>query len=314
MTATKLTDLVIPTSWAGYVIEKTAAKSALWTSGLIKSDERFNAVCNSGGSIANMPLFKDLTGRSEVVSDLVPLTVNNITTANEKAVVHQRGKAWGASQLAGSFGGTDPLMAIADLAADWWSREFNTLLIQTMEGAFAAASMSGNINAQGANPITPSIILDSIALLGDAADKLTCFFVHSWTYFALQKLNLITFRRFSEQGEEIPYYMGKRVIVDDSCPYAVGGTVTSYFAAEGAIAYGEADPDKSPVETDRDPLLGEDYLISRRKLIMHPRGVSYIGVPAGSSPTDAEMQTGTNWSRIYERKNVPIVKLVTRAS
>jgi Major capsid protein 13-like len=313
MPATKLSDMVIPQGWADYVIEQTAVKSALWTSGLVESDERFNNACNSGGSVTNMPMFKSLTGRSELLSDITPLAVNKITTANEKAIVHQRGRLWGASQLSGSMAGIDPLGAIGSLIADWWGREFNTLVIQTLEGAFASATMATSVNNQGTVAITPQIVLDSIALLGDAADKLATMFVHSYTYFALQKLNLITFRRFSEQGEEIPYYLGKRVIVDDSCPYTgAGGTVTSYFAAEGAIAYGEASPDKSPVETDRDIGLGEDYLASRRKFILHPRGVSFIGTPAGVSPSDAEMQLGTNWSAVYEKKNIPLVKLITR--
>jgi hypothetical protein len=76
------------------------------------------------------------------------------------------------------------------------------------------------------------------------------------------------------------------------------------------VAFGEGNP-KTPVETDRDSLQGEDYLINRRHFILHPVGVKWQGNAAGTSPTNTELSTGTNWARVYEPKNVKVVALVT---
>lgn len=314
MPATKLSDLLIPERWNEYVIERTAAKSALWESGIVVSNDLLDAAVAGGGRIFTMPFFQDLTGASEVISDTVPLSVNRIETENAKAVAFARGKAFGASQLGAALAGTDPLAAIAELLADWWARDMETTLISLLKGFFAAASMATNVVSLPTTPISASVIIDASFRLGDASDKLTCMALNSYTYKELLKLNLITFRKFSEQGEEMPTYLGKAIIVDDSIPITGGGTPTvdTYLFGKGAIAYGEAAPEKSPVETDRDSLLGEDYLITRRKFSLHPVGGSYIGVPTGATPTNAEIETGTNWVRAYENKNVPLVRLVTQ--
>jgi len=47
--------------------------------------------------------------------------------------------------------------------------------------------------------------------------------------------------------------------------------------------------------------------VNRRRFVLHPRGVKWVGSPAGSSATNAELATGTNWVRVYEPKNVRIV-------
>lgn len=312
MAPTRLTDLQIPSNWADYVIEMTAEKSALWQSGIVASDERFNAVAASGGSSVNMPMFKDLAGRSEILQEGVPLTVNKISTAVEKAVIHNRGKAWGASDLGAALSGTDPLGAIASLVSDWWMRDFQRTLILTLQGVFA--SLPTNVNDRSADVVTPSILIDTAAKLGDAADKLTAWGFHSYTYHQLLKQNLITFRKFSEQGEEMPMYLGKTVIVDDGIPITGGAnpTVDSYLFGAGAFAFGEARPEQQPVEVDRDSLVGEDYLIMRKKNILHPRGVSFVGVPAAISPSDAELVAGANYSPVYEQKNIALARLVTK--
>ncbi|CAI3212891.1 putative phage coat protein (fragment) [Clostridium neonatale] len=102
--------------------------------------------------------------------------------------------------------------------------------------------------------------------------------------------------------------MEKRVIIDDSCPTSAG-EYTTYLFGEGAIGLGNGGA-PVPTETDRDSLAGDDILINRKHYILHPRGVKWIGSAAGSSPTNAELATGTNWSRVYEDKAIRMVKFV----
>jgi hypothetical protein len=128
--------------------------------------------------------------------------------------------------------------------------------------------------------------------------------------------DVIEFEQPSEQGIAIQRYKGRAVIVDDGLPKVAGGTsgyiYSTYMFGLGAIAYGEGamDADEA-VETDRDILAGDDYLTNRRHFILHPQGVKWIGTAAGASPTNAELATGTNWSRVYQRKNVRLICLQT---
>ena len=43
---------------------------------------------------------------------------------------------------------------------------------------------------------------------------------------------------------------------------------------------------------------------------MHPRGVKWIGTPVKSTPGNAELATPANWTRVWQPKNIRIVKFV----
>lgn len=304
---------------------RTKELSALFQSGIIAQDAKITEAAQGGGNTANMPLFKDLTGVSEVLSDTVPLTVNKITTDKDIAVKHFRGKAWGSNDLASALAGADPMAAIADLVAAWWARDMQATLFATLKGMFAASSMSAatvDISLQAAgtvgdvNRISAPTTINAFATLGDAGGALSAIAMHSAIYYSLMKQDLITFEHFSEQGVTIQRYLGKQVIVDDTLPTATetnqSGQLkyTSYLFGNGAVGYGEGAPEEA-VEMDRDILLGEEYLVNRRHFVLHPLGVKWAGTAAGVSPTNTELGTGTNWVRVYEQKNVPLVRLIT---
>lgn len=170
--------------------------------------------------------------------------------------------------------------------------------------------MSGNVHdisaTTGADVIDGSTFLDAAQKLGDAKDRLTAILMHSAVETALAKKDLIEYVRESDANPRVPYYMNKRVIVDDGLS-ASEGVCTSYLFGEGAIGRGEGGA-PVPTETDRDSLAGDDILVNRRHFILHPRGIAFTGTPAAASPTNAELSTTTNWTRKYENKNIRIVQ------
>jgi len=321
---TKIADIIIPEVFNPYVIERTAELSALFQSGIVETDPQFDELARSGGRLLNMPFYKDLTGDDEVLSDSLALTPDKIGTEQDVAVLLMRGKAWGVNDLAKALSGDDPMRAIGDLVARYWARRQQQILISTLKGVFASASMANAVkdisiedgnNAADTNLISAEAILDAMQLLGDASEKLTAIAMHSVVYTRLRKLNLIDFIPDSRGEINFPTYLDKRVIVDDSLPVEAGSTsgykYTTYLFGAGAFAYGEGNP-PVPTEVDRDSLAGEDYLINRRHFILHPRGVKFTDTNvAGSSPTNAELADADNWTRVYEQKNVRLVKLVT---
>lgn len=306
---TRIADVIVPEIFAPYAIQRTAEKSALWQSGIISTLDNANLIAQRGGALINMPFWEDLSGDSEVLSETTPLSINKITAKADVAILHARGKAWGANDLAKALSGDDPLGAVAELAATYWSREMQRITLATLAGVFAASTMSGNKHdisggTGEAAVISGNTFIDAAYKLGDEVENLTAVAIHSATAAFLAKQGLIETIR--DKDGEILYqtYMGKRIIVDDGMPQ-YGGIYTSYLFGAGALGYSEVAPPVA-VETDRDSLQGDDILIHRRHFILHPRGVKWAGT-AGLAPDNAGLQTGTNWERVYDPKQIRIV-------
>lgn len=318
MAATKIADIIIPGSegmFSDYTIQLTTERSALFTSGIVAPVAGLDVFGQRGGTTLSLPFWTDLDGVEEVLSDTVPLSVDKIDAASDRAILHARGKAWGVNDLARALSGEDPMGVIAGLVANWWNRRLQKMLISTLKGVFAAASMSANvsnISAAGGSAavISGDTIIDAIYKLGDAADQLSAIITHSAVVATLAKQQLIDYRPEAEGRPNVPFYMDKRVIVDDGMAVAAG-VYTTYLFGPGAIGWGDGGA-PYPTETDRDTLQGDDILVNRRHFVLHPRGVKFTGTPAGVSPTNTELETGTNWLRAYDPKNIKIVQFVHR--
>jgi hypothetical protein len=292
--------------------------SAIFESGIAQRTAEFDRLASAAARTVQMPFWGDLSGEDEVLTDNGALTPGKIQANKDEAVILRRGRAWGANDLAANLAGDDPMRAIADLVAAYWARRYQAALIATLQGVFASPSMSDlvhDISGQtgDAAVISAKTTVDAAQKLGDAKTQLTAIVMHSATEAALAKQDLIEYVRPSTGSIDVPTFLGKRVIVDDGCPYdATTGTYTTYLFGPGAIAYGEGNPvGFVPTETDRDSLAGEDYLINRRTFILHPRGVRFTSAQvAGVSPTNAELALGENWERVYEPKAIRIVKFV----
>ena len=312
MAKTKISDVIVPEVFNPYVVQRTMELSALYNSGIISNNPELDRLASSGGTTINMPYWEDLNGDDEILSDDKALTPAKITAGQDIAVLLMRGKAWSANDLAKALSGDDPMAAIGDLVAEYWARRMQATAIKLLDGAFAANNMTNkvlDISSLGDDKakINGETFLDALQLMGDAKDKLTGVIMHSATETQLRKNNLIQ-TELDSNNRPISLFMEKRVIIDDSCPVSTG-TYTTYLFGEGAIGLGNGGA-PVPTETDRDSLAGDDILINRKHYILHPRGVKWIGSAAGSSPTNTELATGTNWSRVYEDKAIRMVKFV----
>lgn len=315
MAITRVADVIVPEVFNPYVIQRTAELSALSQAGIISNNPELDSLANSGGKLINMPFWNDLTGDDEVLSGTGgSLTPQKITASQDAATIFMRGKAWSTNDLAKALSGSDPMAAIGDLVAEYWARRRQVLLFSMLKGVFASPTMSGNLSdisalTGGAELITGNTFIDALTKLGDAAGKITAVGMHSATYASLQKQNLIEFVPDSVGVVNIPTYMGKKVIVDDGVPQAAG-VYTTYLFGEGAIGYGNGSA-PVPTETDRDSLASDDILINRQHFVLHPRGVKFTNSSVdGESPTNLEVETAANWTRVYENKNIRIIKFV----
>ena len=332
MAKTAVADIIIPTEFEKYAIERTAELSAFGQSGIVEMAPEFDELAAGGGREVKMPFWKDLSGARQLLSDSASLTVNKITSDQDISRIHNDAQVWSVNHLASVISGDDPMQAIIDLVADYWARTDEGIIVSCLKGIFAAASMSGNLlsiksesiaGQSAATRLNGATFVDATQKLGDRADRLTAIGMHSATEAALRKLDLIDFIPDSEGKTQIRTFQGRRVIVDDSLPTRAGstdGTVyTSYLFGPGAFAKGSAKLDSKPlqggfgtegVELARVPLDSDSVLINRRRYILHPRGVKFNSASvAGDSPTNAELELAANWTRVYENKNVRIVAI-----
>ena len=285
MPVTKLSDVIVPDVWVPYVQQQTTKKSMLVQSGIITSGEELDKLVAQGGKIINMPFFNDLTGDDEVMPNQgTNISVDSITTGQDKAVLLIRAKAWGSHELAGALAGADPMKAIADRYVAWWLRNEQKVLINVLTGVFGTA-LADHVNdvssgTGSAAVISGGVVLDTKQALGDAAEALTALVMHSAVKTELQKQGLIEYERTPEGALSYPNYLGYRIIVDDNMPVSgegEGRVFTTYMVGMGAIARGEGVPTSlTPVETDRNSLGSEDYLITRRAFVLHPMGVACL--------------------------------------
>ncbi|MDD2401689.1 MAG: major capsid protein [Clostridia bacterium] len=313
MAKTKISDIIVPEVFNPYVIQRTAELSALSQAGIISNSPELDALASSGGKLINMPFWNDLDGDDEVLSDTDALTPEKITAGQDIAALFMRGKAWSTNDLAKALSGSDPMAAIGDLVAAYWARRRQALLFSMLKGVFASSTMSELVSDVSAletgNTLTGNTFIDALTLLGDAAGKITAVGMHSGSYASLQKQNLIEFIPNSKGEVNIPTYLGKKVIVDDSCPVTTG-VYTSYLFGEGAVGLGNGSA-PVPTETDRDSLAGDDILINRQHFVLHPRGIKFNNASVvGASPSNTEVETAVNWTKVYEKKNIRIIKFV----
>src|SRR5215471_12818274 len=182
MAKTAVADVIIPTEFEKYAIERTAELSNFGESGIIEMAPEFDALAQVGGREVKMPFWKDLTATRQILNDAASLTVNKITSDQDIARIHNDAQVWSVNHLAKVVSGDDPMQAIVDLVAAYWARTDEGLVISCLKGMFGAASMAGNllgIHSESVAATTSGTKLngarfvEAYAKLGDAANRLT---------------------------------------------------------------------------------------------------------------------------------------------
>lgn len=323
---TRVVDIIQPEVFTPYVLNRTMELSALIQSGIAENSNEFDELASGPNLTANMPFWSDLTGDLEIMDDEGESDPGNI--GSDKDIARKLGfvKSFGANALAALLSGDDPMRAIADLLGAYWNRKYQEVLLTILDGVFAATNMSGKVHditgkTGDAALIGGATFLDANQLMGDAKDLLTGMMIHSATETYLAKNNLIEYIKESDASPRVPYFMNKRVIVDDSIAFdTVTGASEAYLFGAGAIAWGNGhhkDIQETEVVRKGLSLAGEDILVNRRLSILHPRGIKWVEPADGLDkkfPSLTELATGANWNRVYEPKKIRIVKFVFKTA
>ena len=348
MASVLLSDVIIPDIYLSYQAVDSPEKSLLVTSGVVVSNPLIQQLADAAGTTGTVPFWQDLDTTQEPnystdsPSDVaVPDKVTASDMSTRKAFVN---KGYSSADLVAEVAGSDPMQRIRNRFGVWWKRQFQHRLIAMMTGIYnanVANNVAGNIPgpASFAGDMIVNIAVDAIAnqsnntrftraafvqacfTMGDMFDQITTIVVHSAVYRTMVDNDDIAFIRPSKGTTEIPYFMGKLVLVDDTMPMVPGATdgfkYTCYMFGGGCIGYAAGAP-PVPVEVYRRPDQGNgagiEQLWERKTWLMHPFGYNWTNnTVTGQSPTNANMALGANWSRVVARKNVPLAFLVVNA-
>jgi len=318
-TPTKIADVFVPEQHNAYIRENTTRVNAFYQSGIM-TDVPDLVFPKSGGKGVDMPFWKALGERAQLLDDDDTLEIRKIQSGEDRAVMHARALVYGATDLSGELAGDDPMDAINAGINENWSYEFNMVTFSTLKGAMGAlAAESEPVNTLNINTASGAAayldgesFIDAAQTLGDAKGGIVGVGMHSATNAWLAKQGLIATIRDADGEIMYETFMDKRVVIDDALAPATGVYSTYLFGA-GAIGFGEGAP-KTPSAVDRDELKngGEEFLVSRRHFVMHPRGIKWnpiSGVPAKTTPSDAELANPANWARVWDPKNIRIIQV-----
>src|ERR1041384_2181935 len=117
MPKTAVADVIIPTEFETYAIERTAELAGFGQSGIVEMAPEFDELPQGGGREVKMPFWKDLTATRQIMSDSASLAVNKIAADQDIARIHNDAQVWSVNHLAKAVSGDDPMQVIVDLVA-----------------------------------------------------------------------------------------------------------------------------------------------------------------------------------------------------
>ena len=328
-------DIIIPEVFTPYVIEQTTARDAFLASGVVAPMAELNAT--EGGDFVNVPFFSaNLSGDFEVLSDSSSLTPGKISTDKQVGVILHRGRAFESRDLAALAAGSDPMAAIGQKIGAYIANQRQKDLLACLDGVFGSINANSNSSAffdlcidseSGDTPTTlsPRHVAKAKSILGDQGDKLTAVCMHSKVYYDLVERKMVDYVLASDGNggsatasggtiapayggdNTVPTYCGLRVIVSDDVSTTGSGSSTefsTYFFTTGAVASGEQAG--LTTETDRDILAKSDAMAIDLHYTYHPVGSKWAVTTV--NPNRTQLATVGNWSKVYETKNIGIVR------
>lgn len=322
-TAVRLSNIFRADYYQTIAAVNSPEKTAFYESGIITRAANLDQIAKNGQGTATVSYWQDLDADEEpnITTDDPDQIgkVGNASQTSMKARTLYLNKGYGVSDLAAELANSDPMTHIRNRFGTYWTRRWQRYLIGASRGIIASniANNGGDMVIQGGGIISAENLIDAAFTAGDAADAFSAIGVHSVVMKQMAKQDLIETIKDSAGRIILQTYLGKPLFMDDSLVMADGEYLTVFYGA-GAFGYGVGSPE-TPVEIERKASGGNgggaEILWERQTYILQPAGFSWQGEEdPNKSPTAAQYAAAANWTRSFDRKQVPFAAVLTGAA
>lgn len=315
-----------------FMVRDPIERTAFFQAGVLQTgDPRIQAILSAAAVEASIPYWEPISAdvepnySNDVYEDVaVPRSVN---TGLQRGRIAFLNEGFSAMSLVKAITQQDPLAYVASVLDNYWERQYQRRLIATVLGIYNdnVASNGSDMVTDAGGPFGLSPFIDATAQMGDRwLDGLGVVAMHRAVYTQLQKNEMIEFIPDAETGIRLPYYQNHRVVVDNGMPMIGTGVDRQSLVvmfAPGAIGYASQLPEDS-LEFERQAARGNgggvDTLWTRRDVIMHPLGFSFLSTTITGNGTEtrpasagwADLVLAANWERKLSRADIPLAFLL----
>ena len=340
---TFLSDLVTRPEFLGYISEEIFERCPFIQSGAMVRNNALD--CRAGGVRVRVPFFQPISPTEEVIesnntwgtSGAGYLTPQKITADEQIMTILHRGFSYAVDDLSALGSGSDPMAAIRSYLTRAILKLRTSTLLAQLEGLFGTAldnnvldKCSGSVVPGDGNFLTAQVFAEARAKLGERGGDITAVAMHSSVYYYLVQVGALTFSSDSLtsggaiqwgggginlRNDDVAYFMGARVIVDDMLEPLNEGTSGEYpcfpVYAFGGGVINEGVQQELRTEVDRNILSKQDVMSLDYHYGMHIMGTSWKA--SGDNPPNTGatgLVTPGNWKLCYQTsKLVPIVQI-----
>lgn len=308
--------------------------TVLIDSGAVVVDPEIERMISGGGNYYTIPFYKDLEGDTQKYDGLTDLEIKFTEDDKQSGIVYSEWVGFGDRDFVKDFTGADPMSNIVRRITKYWAKKHQEKLISILKGIFAItgddewAKHTTDISTKtdsvaDENRIGLTTIRNAtVKALGDHANNIAMAIMHSTVANTLENLQVLNYYTATYNGMVLDVTVAKsgnvNVLIFDGVPVKTSTTATgefeytTYLLGYGSILTANA-PVEKPSELMRkaDVKGGTDVLITRVRRTYHPNGFNFSMSAIPITPTNAELETGTNWTRKMLSKNINIVRLIT---
>lgn len=321
-------------------------EARLLKSGVLEKDAQLESLLSeqTGSHYATRPMFDRLRGTYVNYDGGTNITDNSQKTFSQSAVALGRAVSFKERDFSEDItAGVDFEKHIAKNITEYWEEVYEAELLAVLEGIFAAntgdaaktefikthtSDISGETKKE--NQVVNATTLNNAIqkASGDKKSNFKLVVMHSQIATNLENLQLLEYFKYNdatgiEREITLASWNGKEVIITDDGTVDGTGTYTTYILGKGAIKYGNLKV-KVPYEMVRDAKTngGETSLITRKRFVLSPVGISYA-TNTKISPMIADLKVGTNWviandgqghavENAYPLKSIPIARIISK--
>ena len=270
----------------------------------------------AGGNVATIVIEGNLGDNEQNYDGSTTIVPTGVLNYSQKVIAVGRVHSWKEKDFIPSISGRSGLDAQAYQVAMRKLLAIKKVGLSTLKGLFS----SGGVLASKVKSVSTVAATDGndaiVAAAGDLGEEFDLCVMDSYYAGQLANLKLLDYAKYTDVNgierydQRIGYWGGRLVLIDDAVGTNSGASATVhnvYFFGFRSWKYTELEV-KYPFEMARDSFTagGVDSLIARQRFVLAPYGVSWKGSSSIVSPTNAQLETVSNWELVEDANGTDI--------